>query len=76
MHLSPAAKPKLPADFEETTWSKLQAAVRAVHNKQPVSCSLEELYRVRRGSKPCIPRQAHIVMPARSLYMPACIHRC
>jgi hypothetical protein len=41
-----AAKPKLPADFEETTWAKLQAAVRAVHSKSPVSCSLEELYRV------------------------------
>lgn len=39
------SKPKLPADFEATTWAKLQNAVRAVHNKQPVSCSLEELYR-------------------------------
>lgn len=45
-----AAKPKLPPDFEDTTWAKLQAAVRAVHNKQPVSCSLEELYRVRHQS--------------------------
>ena len=40
------AKPKLPGDFADKTWSKLQAAVRAVHEKQPVSCSLEDLYRV------------------------------
>jgi cullin-4 len=39
-------KPKLPENFEEDTWSKLQAAVKAVHNKQPVATSLEELYRV------------------------------
>eukprot|EP00878_Enallax_costatus_P001922 GHUV01002084.1.p1 GENE.GHUV01002084.1~~GHUV01002084.1.p1 ORF type:complete len:775 (+),score=225.89 GHUV01002084.1:456-2780(+) len=38
-------KPKLPANFEEDTWAKLQAAVKAVHNKQPVATSLEELYR-------------------------------
>lgn len=41
-----AAKPKLPADFADKTWGKLQAAVTAVHQKQPVSCSLEDLYRV------------------------------
>lgn len=40
-------KPKLPEDFESQTWSKLQAAVRAVHTKQHVATSLEELYRVR-----------------------------
>lgn len=40
-------KPKLPEDFEAVTWSKLQAAVQAVHTKQPVATSLEELYRVR-----------------------------
>eukprot|EP00743_Colponemidia_sp_Colp-15_P004129 GILK01004457.1.p1 GENE.GILK01004457.1~~GILK01004457.1.p1 ORF type:complete len:721 (-),score=162.74 GILK01004457.1:108-2270(-) len=37
--------PKLPDKFEENTWEKLQQAVTAVHNKQAVSCSLEELYR-------------------------------
>lgn len=42
-----AAKPKLPSDFEEATWSKLRDAVQAVHAKRAVSCSLEELYRVR-----------------------------
>eukprot|EP00241_Pyramimonas_parkeae_P003213 CAMPEP_0114239402 /NCGR_PEP_ID=MMETSP0058-20121206/8441_1 /TAXON_ID=36894 /ORGANISM="Pyramimonas parkeae, CCMP726" /LENGTH=764 /DNA_ID=CAMNT_0001351581 /DNA_START=97 /DNA_END=2391 /DNA_ORIENTATION=+ len=38
-------KPKLPEDFEEITWAKLKNAVAAVQAKQPVSCSLEELYR-------------------------------
>eukprot|EP00197_Chlamydomonas_leiostraca_P016154 CAMPEP_0202861492 /NCGR_PEP_ID=MMETSP1391-20130828/2868_1 /ASSEMBLY_ACC=CAM_ASM_000867 /TAXON_ID=1034604 /ORGANISM="Chlamydomonas leiostraca, Strain SAG 11-49" /LENGTH=749 /DNA_ID=CAMNT_0049540895 /DNA_START=162 /DNA_END=2411 /DNA_ORIENTATION=- len=38
------SKPALPEDFEATTWAKLQDAVRAVHDKRPVSCSLEELY--------------------------------
>ncbi|KAK9823559.1 hypothetical protein WJX72_003747 [[Myrmecia] bisecta] len=39
------SKPKLPEDFETTTWKKLQHAVHAVHGKQPVTVSLEELYR-------------------------------
>mmetsp|Transcript_26420 Transcript_26420/g.74343 ORF Transcript_26420/g.74343 Transcript_26420/m.74343 type:complete len:737 (+) Transcript_26420:341-2551(+) len=39
------SKPKLPAGFEEQTWAKLKATVLAVHSKQPVSSSLEELYR-------------------------------
>ena len=38
-------KPKLPENFEDDTWAKLQAAVRAVHAKQAVRHSLEELYR-------------------------------
>eukprot|EP00245_Coleochaete_scutata_P015265 TRINITY_DN6730_c1_g2_i1.p1 TRINITY_DN6730_c1_g2~~TRINITY_DN6730_c1_g2_i1.p1 ORF type:complete len:826 (+),score=198.29 TRINITY_DN6730_c1_g2_i1:104-2581(+) len=38
-------KPKLPDHFEETTWAKIKEAVTAIHQKQPVSCSLEELYR-------------------------------
>eukprot|EP00698_Gefionella_okellyi_P004130 TRINITY_DN13866_c0_g1_i1.p1 TRINITY_DN13866_c0_g1~~TRINITY_DN13866_c0_g1_i1.p1 ORF type:complete len:812 (+),score=199.83 TRINITY_DN13866_c0_g1_i1:196-2436(+) len=38
-------KPKLPTDFEDATWQKLVSAVRAVHRKEPVSCSLEELYK-------------------------------
>jgi hypothetical protein len=40
-------KPKLPSDFEETTWQKLQEAIVAVQKKIPVNCSLEELYKVR-----------------------------
>jgi hypothetical protein len=39
-------KPKLPDNFEETTWTKLQDAVSAVHCKRPPNSSLEELYRV------------------------------
>ncbi|GFH16839.1 CULLIN_2 domain-containing protein [Haematococcus lacustris] len=38
------SKPELPANFEEETWSKLRQAVQAINAKQPVSCSLEELY--------------------------------
>ncbi|GBG65908.1 hypothetical protein CBR_g54200 [Chara braunii] len=38
-------KPKLPDNFEERTWEKLKEAVTAIHQKQSVSCSLEELYR-------------------------------
>lgn len=40
-------KPQLPEHFESSTWAKLEAAVRAVHSKQHVATSLEELYRVR-----------------------------
>ena len=35
----------LPENFEDDTRAKLQAAVRAVHAKQAVRHSLEELYR-------------------------------
>ena len=38
-------KPKLPEDFEARTWARLNAAVCAVHAKQPVDASFEELYR-------------------------------
>lgn len=38
-------KPKIPENFERDTWEKLRAAVRAVHGKQAVGHSLEELYR-------------------------------
>jgi hypothetical protein len=41
-----AEKPKLPHNFEDITWAKIKEAVTAIHQKQPVSCSLEELYRV------------------------------
>jgi len=36
----------LPDNFEELSWAKLRAAVSAIHAKQPVSDSLETLYRV------------------------------
>eukprot|EP00850_Spirogloea_muscicola_P010528 SM000062S19914 [mRNA] locus=s62:329855:335359:+ [translate_table: standard] len=39
------SKPKLPDNFEEATWRKIQTAVRAIQAKQPVAASLEELYR-------------------------------
>ncbi|CAN6465250.1 unnamed protein product [Victoria cruziana] len=38
------AKPKVPTNFEEDTWSVLKSAIAAVFLKQPVSCSLEDLY--------------------------------
>jgi hypothetical protein len=41
-----AEKPKLPNNFEDITWAKIKEAVTAIHQKQPVTCSLEELYRV------------------------------
>ena len=39
------AKPKLPENFAEDTWARLQLAVAAVHGKRPVAASYEELYR-------------------------------
>ena len=38
-------KPSLPSNFEEDTWAKLRDAVTAVHSKQHVNTSLEELYK-------------------------------
>jgi cullin 4 len=38
-------KPKLPSNFEDESWFKLQKAVRAIHAKQPIQTSREELYR-------------------------------
>ncbi|KAI8468416.1 MAG: Cullin-domain-containing protein [Monoraphidium minutum] len=38
-------QPRLPANFEQDTWAKLEDAVDAVHCKRAVACSLEELYR-------------------------------
>ena len=35
----------MPENFEQETWAKLHAAVAAVHTKQPVAHSFEELYR-------------------------------
>lgn len=40
------AKPTLPTNFEETTWEKLQTAIRAIFLKKPVSFDLEGLYQV------------------------------
>lgn len=37
--------PKLPEQFEDETWKKLEAAIQAVQQKQPTSFSREELYR-------------------------------
>ncbi|KAI8921457.1 Cullin family-domain-containing protein [Entophlyctis helioformis] len=38
-------KPKLPDNFEHDTWESLRRAVVAIHDRQPVSDSLEELYK-------------------------------
>ncbi len=38
-------KPKLPDNFEEETWKKLQGAVLAIYSENPVSASREDLYR-------------------------------
>jgi len=37
--------PVIPADFEEKTWSKLKITILAIHNKEKVSMSFEELYK-------------------------------
>eukprot|EP00127_Corallochytrium_limacisporum_P004725 Clim_evm79s172 gene=Clim_evmTU79s172 len=36
--------PAISDDYAEKTWEKLTAAVSAVHQREPVGCSLEELY--------------------------------
>ncbi|CAN8267329.1 unnamed protein product [Cochlearia groenlandica] len=38
------AKPTLPTNFEETTWEKLQSAIRAIFLKKSLSFDLEWLY--------------------------------
>lgn len=38
-------QPKLPDNFEDNTWEKLQRAVSAIQKKQPIATSREELYR-------------------------------
>ncbi|XP_071706228.1 cullin-4-like [Rutidosis leptorrhynchoides] len=38
------AKPSLPTNFEENTWSVLKSAISAIFLKQPDSCDLEKLY--------------------------------
>jgi hypothetical protein len=37
-------------DFEASTWSRLQAFIRAVHTEARVDASYEELYGVRAGT--------------------------
>lgn len=37
--------PKLPESFEQETWQRLEAAIRAVHRKETTQFSREELYR-------------------------------
>jgi len=38
-------KPQLPPNFEADAWARLLSAVQAVHAKEPVAHSFEELYR-------------------------------
>jgi len=37
-------KPKLPENYQEETWKKLEEAVAAIHNSTAIQYSLEELY--------------------------------
>lgn len=39
------AQPRLPDDYEASTWAVLCRAVEAIHCQQPIDYSLEELYR-------------------------------
>lgn len=39
-------QPKIPENYEQSTWDKLAVAVRAVNSKVAVAISKEELYRV------------------------------
>ena len=38
-------KPKLPDNFEETTWAKLEACIHAINTNTSIDTSKEELYR-------------------------------
>ena len=42
-----SAAPVLPADFEDSTWLRLKAAVAAIHAQKPSPTTFEDLYRVR-----------------------------
>ena len=55
-------RPKLPESFEEDTWKKLQASVRAVHQQRPVDQSFEELYKVVVGP---LTRLCSLLLPPR-----------
>jgi len=50
------AKPSLPADFLESSWNALEAAVRAIQERRPVEQSREELYHMVEGL--CMHKQA------------------
>lgn len=39
-------KPTLPENFEDETWQKLRQAIHAIYEKQAITSSLEELYKV------------------------------
>ena len=47
LKIKPLKARRLPKDFAENTWSKLQAAIQAVFAERQVSYSFEDLYRVR-----------------------------
>ena len=38
-------KPKLPDNFEESTWAKLKACIEAIYTNTSIDTSKEELYR-------------------------------
>ena len=44
--LGKKVKPTLPDNYEDDTWATLRAAVVAIHTSQPISTSLEELYKM------------------------------
>lgn len=40
-------RPELPADYQETAWNRLKAAIHAIQKNEPTSESLEVLYQVK-----------------------------
>jgi len=52
-------KPKLPADFVESTWRKLKSAIDAVFQESQVQYSLEVLYRA--AEDLCLHKKAELV---------------
>ena len=52
-------KPRLPADFVESTWAKLKRAIFAVFSEQNVAYSFEELYRA--AEDLCLHKKADFV---------------
>lgn len=52
-------KPKLPANFVETTWAKLQRSIQAVFAEEKVAYSFEELYRA--AEDLCLHKKAEFV---------------
>ena len=39
-----SARPELPENYQEQTWSRLKDAVQAIHESRAIKYSLEELY--------------------------------